>query len=531
MQHVNAVPRVDTAPPRETREAVAASSPKPFYYLDNFRVMLETLQARDGDLLAAEELEFMESFSLLAQSSRALLVRMLMRKGPLFRADRLRYAEIGDSGLAMQPLIDRGWVQDRPVLTLADVFRLFGKADVAGYLGLDARQARESKAALMAILATRLAEPQPYERCRTALGQVYDLKIRTLCNRLVLMFFGNFRQDLSEFVLADLGVFRYETTWSLAPSRPFANRRHVDDFHRLYACREMLHAGRDLAEIDAAVPPLISGCDWLEERRQKLRFQIARAYERAGNRMRALELYSTCTYREAQGRLERVRRAANGAPRVRRPRSAVPSFEVTIEKSADGTAVEYGVRDHLLTADGLETEVHYVENGLINSLFGLLCWPAVFAPIPGAFFHPFHAGPADLSSAGFFERRREEFGACFRELERGTYRETILRRYSDRYGVASPFVAWGLVDDAMLALACDCIPAQHLALWFQWMVKDIRANKTGFPDLVQFWPRDRRYRLIEVKGPGDRLQDNQAACLGYMLQYDMPVSVCRVRWL
>jgi hypothetical protein len=481
--------------------------------------------------LAPQELEFMDHFSHLEKSSRALLVRMIMRKGPLFRADRLTYAEIGDTGAAIQPLIDRGWVDDKPTLTLADVFRLFGKADVAAYLGLDARRAKESKAALRVSLQAQLGEPQRYERWRETLGTVYALTIGTLCARLVLMFFGNFRQDLSEFVLADLGVFRYETTWRLAPSRPFASRRHVDDFHRLHECREMLHEGRDPAEIDAKIPPLIEGCEWLEERRQKLRFQLAREFERADNGARARELYATCTYREAAKRLERLRRADSDAPRARVPRAVVPTFELAIDKSEDGTSVEFGVRDYLLAAEGLGTEVHYVENGLINSLFGLLCWPAIFAPIPGAFFHPFHSGPADLSSAGFVERRRQEFAACFEELERGTYRETILRRFADRYGIASPFVAWGLVDEAMLLLACECIPAPHLALWFHWIVRDIKAHKSGFPDLVQFWPSEQRYRLIEVKGPGDRLQDNQVACLGYMLRHDMPVSVCRVRWL
>jgi hypothetical protein len=510
---------------------MAASSAKPFYYLDNFRLMLETLQARDGDLLSTEELRFIGDFSRLGKPSQALLVRMIMRTGPLFRADRLAYTEIGDSGVAMQPLIDRGWVEDRPTLTLADVFRLFGKAAVAAYLGLEARQARESKAALVASLEAHLTEPQPYDRICAALGTVYGLEIGKLCDRLVLMFFGNFRQDLSEFVLADLGVFRYENTWSLAPSRPFASRRHVDDFHRLYECREMLHEGRDLTEIDAAIPPDIVDCDWLEERRQKLRFQIAREYERAGNAARALELYSTCTYREAPRRLERLRKAASGAPRSRVPRAAVPTFELSIDKPKEGLSVEYGVRDYLLASDGEGTQVHYVENGLINSLFGLLCWPAIFAPIPGAFFHPFQLGPADLSSAGFFERRSKEFRECFEELERGTYKDTIRRRFADRHGIASPFVAWGLVDEPMLLMAFECIPAQHLALWFQWMVRDIRTNKAGFPDLVQFWPRERRYRLIEVKGPGDRLQDNQISCLGYMLEHAMPVSVCRVRWL
>ena len=52
----------------------------------------------------------------------------------------------------------------------------------------------------------------------------------------------------------------------------------------------------------------------------------------------------------------------------------------------------------------------------------------------------------------------------------------------------------------------------------------------AFYDLVQFWPGSRRYRLIEVKAPGDRLQDNQRRCFEYLLSRQVPVSVCRVRW-
>ncbi len=53
--------------------------------------------------------------------------------------------------------------------------------------------------------------------------------------------------------------------------------------------------------------------------------------------------------------------------------------------------------------------VFYVENALINSLFGLLCWPAIFAPPPGAFFHPFQSGPADLSAPHLVQRRAAVF--------------------------------------------------------------------------------------------------------------------------
>jgi hypothetical protein len=342
------------------------------------------------------------------------------------------------------------------------------------------------------------------------------------------MFFGNFRQDWTEFVLSDLGIFKYEQICMHGKSRPFPTRRHVDGFLRLHRCREMLHTGGDLAQIELAMPPHMLGCDWLEARREKLRFQIARAYERAGECERASAIYSTCAFPEARIRASRlgagwtVRRARQVAP--------VPSFALTIDKCAEGAPVEYRVRDHLMDQADEETSVHYVENGLVNSLFGLLCWPAVFAPIPGAFFHAFHHGPADLATAGFVSRRKREFAQCLVELESDTYRRTILRRFGEKHGISSPFVSWGLIDEPLLRAALECFPAAHLRLWFDWMVRDLRSNRSGFPDLVQFWPRSRRYRLIEVKAPGDRLQENQRRCFEFLLSHQLPVSLCRVRW-
>jgi sulfur relay (sulfurtransferase) complex TusBCD TusD component (DsrE family) len=36
--------------------------------------------------------------------------------------------------------------------------------------------------------------------------------------------------------------------------------------------------------------------------------------------------------------------------------------------------------------------------------------------------------------------------------------------------------------------------------------------------------------MIEVKGPGDRLQDHQTRWLEYCVEQGVPVSVCYVRW-
>jgi hypothetical protein len=207
-----------------------------------------------------------------------------------------------------------------------------------------------------------------------------------------------------------------------------------------------------------------------------------------------------------------------------------PVAELTLQLPRPGhpAAVEELVRAHLHEA---HAPVHYVENALINSLFGLLCWQAVFAAIPGAFFHPFQQGPADLFSADFHERRKREFAACLSQLDSGQYRQTIWAHFREKAGILSPFVYWGMLSEELIAHALDCLPAAHLKTWFGRMLADVRSNRAGFPDLIQFWPQEKRYRMIEVKGPGDRLQDNQIRWLDHCAAHGMPVEVCYVQWM
>jgi len=155
----------------------------------------------------------------------------------------------------------------------------------------------------------------------------------------------------------------------------------------------------------------------------------------------------------------------------------------------------------------------------------------VFAAIPGAFFHPFHRGPADLHSADFHQRRQAEFAACLAELDSGSYRDTILRTYREKAGLQSPFVHWDGVTLDLIELALACIPAAHLRKWCERILADVKENRTGFPDLIQFWPSEGRYLMIEVKGPGDRLQDNQLRWIDYCAAHDMPVAVCYLQWI
>jgi len=547
----------------------AASPPSldPFYYLNNFEAVLCSLLDRYRDLLSAAERDFISHFDALPRASKALLVRMIMRKGELFRASKLNYVEIGETGAAIAPLLEAGWVDARPDLHVHDLQGLLSKAELMRYFSLPARHRRLNKADLVEILAGRFPDARPFETAGTgSVDVVYHLLARPLCERFKLMFFGNSRQDWSEFVLADLGIFAYETIEPSAHSRPFRTRADVEVFQQLHRCRELLDAGASADVVRAGLPPA-QDTDWLEDRRQKLLFNIARAYEKDGDSAAAAAVYSSCTHAGARVRLIRVyergrqweaaralcliaqempedeaelQQLRRLLPRLNRRlgmsrgsaplASKIPSFELVLDAPADNRAAECHVRDYLAAQMPDGTAVQYVENGLINSLFGLLCWRAIFAPIAGAFFHDFHHGPADLSSARFYRRREREFSECFRLLDSGRYCMAIRQAYAEKSGIQSPFVAWGLLNRTLLERALTCFPAAHLRLWFEWIARDIQSNRAGFPDLVQFWPDERRYRLIEVKGPGDRLQDNQRRLLEFCSLHQMPVSVCYVRW-
>ncbi|WP_210638678.1 VRR-NUC domain-containing protein [Pseudomonas sp. Tri1] len=537
----------------------------PFYYLNNFQRVLAWLTQRYADVLSPEEQRFIGEFAALPRASQGLLVRMVMRKGLRFRHSKLNYPEIGDIGRAVEPLLALGWVEEQAPLSLVELFEVLLKSEILGCLGHLIEHPKAKKTEWLQALDEHFNQPQPFRSwCPQLEDRLFSLTIMKLCDRLRLMFFGNLYQDWSEFVLADLGIFTYESVEFSSESRGLRSRQDVDACLFLHDCQQRFEAGEAIAGIVAQVNALALDNPWLERRRGKLLFQVGQHGERIGDFALALCIYRDCTYPGARLRmirvlervgeyalalelgetaaqspqsaaetqallriLPRLRRKLGGPPVPRAMAREMERLDLRLPRVDPALSVEYYVQAHLHDETA---PVHYVENSLINSLFGLLCWPAIFAPLPGAFFHPFQRGPVDLLNEDFHARRAELFAACFAELDDGRYRDTIVRRYADKWGVQSPFVFWGALSEELLDQALDCLPAAHLKQWFSRLLLDIKANRAGMPDLIQFWPQHKTYRMIEVKGPGDRLQDNQLRWLEFCQEHQMPVAVCYVQW-
>ena len=536
----------------------------PFYYLKNFQHVLGWIAARYDDVLSYEEHRFIAGFAELPGTSQALWVRMVMRKGQHFRASKLSYPEIGDASRAAAPLLASGWLSDQAPLALAEVFEVLQKPEILARFSGHIVQPKAKKSEWLAALEVDFTQHQSLAQWHPDLEEpLYTLNHRPLCDRLRLMFFGNLSQSWSDLVLADLGLFTYEKVDFSHGSRALRNRADIDGYLHLHACREQFEAGGSVTEVLQQVLGCQADNRWLQRRRARLLFQLGQHLERIDDLPLALQVYRQSQHPEArqrsirvlerQGEYQEALSLANTAqqapltdaeqqhllriiPRLRRKlglsalavsRPGPPDrLDLSLPRD-DATCVELMVVAHLQVP---EAAVHYVENTLINGLFGLLCWPAIFAPLPGAFFHPFQSGPADLLEEDFSLRRAELFDACLAQLDDGRYLHTIRAVYAAKYGVQSSFVAWSYLNPTLLEQALECLPPAHLKLWFRRLLLDIKANRTGMPDLIQFYPAQKTYRMLEVKGPGDRLQDNQLRWLAFCKAHQMPVTVCYVQW-
>lgn len=288
--------------------------------------------------------------------------------------------------------------------------------------------ASASKGVLQAALASQLAQVRRLSEWRSqAPGllegeQLVRLRIQAHCDRLRLMFFGNLRQDWAEFVLTELGRQRFEPVTFGPESRAFHHRCEVDGYLALHRLRERLEAGEVAATLASEVPAVPTDSSWLQSRRARLCLHLARQAERDGEEVLALTLYQQAGdgpsglaearirrlrlmerrgdfaaafalaasaespgEQEAQalGRLlPRLRRRLGLAAQPPEPEPETPRWRLELPRAA---CVERAVCEHLGRP---EAPVVYVENLLLNGLFGLLCWPALFAPLPGAFFTP-----------------------------------------------------------------------------------------------------------------------------------------------
>ena len=267
----------------------------PDYYLSNFSFLLDWVWERYSDVLNDTERLFVQSFKQLDRDAQCLLVRLSSRKGPLFRRDKLHYPEIESLDFAARKLMDSGILLGDTPIHLNEVANVLTKVELLTLFPdqlIGMKQSR--KEAIISALSLLFSEPKSWMTWTSnKFGTAYYLNNQSIISNLLLLFFGNAYQNLTEFVLQDLGLFQYEDYVIDHQHRIFKSRDELEQYQQLIQLRELMEMDASIDSLMqiAAELPQVCVSENLQRRREKLANHLAYRLERSGEHLLAMQLY------------------------------------------------------------------------------------------------------------------------------------------------------------------------------------------------------------------------------------------------
>ena len=492
------------------------------------------------------------------------MVRLLSRKGRWFRSDKLNYVEIPDLNTALQELSTAGFIalshpeEEQHHIVISEVelgLHLLTKPELLNVFPAFKSNKTAKKDELLALL-----DHQPFDQFQSLTFDCIYVVESEVIDVLLLLFFANTYQDLSQFVLSDLGLNTFEN-YSLSKQRRFFTSR--DQFNQLLQMRDVqrLYSEGDrkdsefLEQLLQSIPAE-SEHRSIARKRSRLINDITRDLERLNQNDQAVFWFKQSALPPSRERLARIydkqdeldlmcdivteiqatpsdvselevavkleqrllRKQGHKVPRPSKPSCA----QIKLELDLSQTRVELAVKQHF---ESQGWDVYFSENSFLCGLFGLAFWDVIFSDVEGAFINRYQHRPLDLYHSDFVDKRAEQIEAVFQTISEYGLNH-LLEEYDNKQGIANPFVHWNHFPKALTEHSMEAIPNALIIDLFKVLLSDLKLFRTGMPDLIAF--KDEGFHWIEVKGPGDKLQDNQWRWIKEFERLSVPFSVCYV---
>ncbi|XP_023278232.1 fanconi-associated nuclease 1 [Seriola lalandi dorsalis] len=181
---------------------------------------------------------------------------------------------------------------------------------------------------------------------------------------------------------------------------------------------------------------------------------------------------------------------------------------------------------------GFDQGIHG-EGSTFSMLFALLLWDIIFMDgIPDVFRNPFQTCPLDFYTDCFYENRKEAIDSRVQlliEASVETLHSMLEDVWTSQEGKVCSLVSWERFSSLQQAQSLvSCLGGAFLGGVIARMSKDYRHCRGGLPDLVVWNTSNNTYKLVEVKGPNDRLSQKQQIWLDELQKLGADVEVCHV---
>ncbi|KAH9649849.1 Fanconi-associated nuclease 1-like [Citrus sinensis] len=599
-------------------------------YQCNFNLLIQEVLGNSRHLFKADEIDFLESFSMLSGDSQRLFVRLYMRKGPWFRLSNISYPEVSNSREAVRELIDNGYIRSSEdtnelhdaIKDICNLLTVSELREISCVLPKNChRGSRKQKviASLLCFYEDGICPFLPKMILdRTGLCIRVSSKAEHLIWRAERLFFLNGEQDLSAFLLVDLGIVKYPTYNCIIAEQIFSGLCDLLAYEEAIELAQIMDQSLDENNIE-----LVLRCIMIAESRmssssckavQSITSELANTFhlcfsaswvyskvvllgisflEReqrfndAINLLRRLLSCFTCDSRRGYwtlrlsidlehmgcpseslsvaegGLLDSWVRAGSRVALQRRvlrlgkpPRRwKIPSFSESIKRKITEIHVqgrplncEIGMKSWFYGEDGEKCGVEqlalqyyaregggwhgvHTESGIWLTIFGLLMWDILFSDVLDVFRSRFQNAPLDLATDSFYIVRKNLIESQLQKIYDGMAEEILITSWESHVGTVCRGVNWDRHSLSELRAAVTCIGGPCLAHLCRHLAQDYGSWSSGMPDLL-IWRFHNEYRgeakLVEVKGPRDRLSEQQRAWLLLLMDCGFKVEVCKV---
>ncbi|NWV24153.1 FAN1 nuclease, partial [Origma solitaria] len=183
--------------------------------------------------------------------------------------------------------------------------------------------------------------------------------------------------------------------------------------------------------------------------------------------------------------------------------------------------------------NGFDQGIHG-EGSTFITLYGILMWDIIFmGDVPDVFRNSYQTFPLDLYTDSFYENRRDVIEARLQQLHTASS-ETLAKLVADVWttqeGKAAALVNWGrFISLQQVQSLVSCLGGAFLSGVFRRLSRDLRHCRGGLPDLLVWRSHSQHFKLVEVKGPNDRLSPKQMLWLSELHKLGAAVEVCHVQ--
>ncbi|CAL5191400.1 unnamed protein product [Lathyrus oleraceus] len=606
----------------------AIKNPSSVKYQLNFCLMIQEALKNNIHLLTEDEKTYMESFASLSNDSQRLFIRMYTRKGPWFRMSSISYPEILNTQKAVKELAEKEYictVEDGNQLCesdmndILDVLTVSELREILCFLLKKSCGHGMKKQDLMSSILSTYAGLWPHLSnmflARTGFCIKISSKAESLIWRIERLFFLNGEQDLSSFLLVDIGKIKYPTYTCTILEPIFSNRMDLLAFEEAVEVAQVMDEALDANKTDiilrcikmaesrvSTVLPIqystsksvstfhnLFTASWVYSKVVTLGISFLeqeRRYSDAIDLLKLLQNVFTCDVKRGYWALrlsvdlehlgyidESLQVAENGLldPWVRagsrmalqrrvlrlgKPprRWKVPSFSKSVLRKIPEVYVqgrplnsEMGAKNRFYNEEGTQCGVEelaldyyaaegwqgvHTESGIWLTIFGLLMWDVIYADVPNVFHTRFQNAPLDLGTDSFYTARASIIASHLQQIHDGMAEEFLIKSWETHNGTSCRGVNWDRHSLDELRAAVTCVRGSCLASFCKLLCEDYRSWSSGMPDLL-LWRFCGEYsgeaKLVEVKGPKDRLSEQQRAWLLMLMDCGFAVEVCKVK--